>query len=72
MLCPVCHSSAFAFGPPDVHGGERYKINALYCESCGYVWEVFSFARDQLYGAKLVKDYKSEIFSEQPRRFYIG
>lgn len=43
--CPNCGSDdGICFGPPDSAGGEHYQIDALYCEFCGTIFEVCSWA----------------------------
>ena len=41
--CPSCGSRELSWGPPDAQGGERYKVDALYCGSCGYVFYLVQF-----------------------------
>lgn len=51
--CPVCNASEISFGPPDASGGERYKIDAVYCAMCGTVFEIANFTEEGVRFAKL-------------------
>ena len=56
LPCPNCgEAEEYSWGPPDMAGGERFPIDAAYCE-CGWIYYLVQYIGDKARTFKEVKD----------------